>query len=497
MMKKVVIIGSGIAGATVALYLEGQADVTIICKGKQEESNSMLAQGGVAAVMPAKRLEKEQEPDNEASHVADTLSAGVFHNQKKAVEKMVHEGPRVIQDLIDLGMVFDQTLDGQLDMGLEGAHSHKRILHAGGDQTGHQLTCFVHGQLSAVKWMPNTFALDFVVEEGKVRGVSYLDADNQRQTILADDVVLASGGIGHLFQDTSNDKTITGDGIAMALRAGCDLSDMEFLQFHPSLLDGGEKVHSILISEAVRGAGAILVDENDCPIMVGRSSKLDLAPRDVVSRVVNEQIQAGHHIYLDISRVTNFSQQFPSIASYLKQNNIDFEISQRIPIKPGMHFLMGGVKTDASGHTKLGNLYAVGEVAFTGVHGANRLASNSLLEGLSFARSVADAILLDKENSSPNEQMQQVSQLSTQMHLPNRADLVKRTSDALGIIRKPKTIRQFQDWLSTFDYHTIDQTCTNRHQIETANLCLVAETIANATLARTKSLGAHYLLPEE
>ena len=256
-------------------------------------------------------------------------------------------------------------------------------------------------------------------------------------------------------------------------------------------------MHPILISEAVRGAGAILVDENDCPIMVGRSSKLDLAPRDVVSRVVNEQIQAGHQIYLDISRVTNFSQQFPAIASYLKQNNIDFETSQRIPIKPDMHFLMGGVKTDFSGHTKLGNLYAVGEVAFTGVHGANRLASNSLLEGLSFARSVADAILSDKENSSASEQVQQVTQSSTKMRLPNRADLVKRTSDALGIIRKPETIRQFQDWLSTFDYHILDQTCTNRHQIETANLCLVAETIANAALARTQSLGAHYLLPEE
>lgn len=496
-MKKVVIVGSGIAGATVALYLEGQADVTIICKGNQEDSNSMLAQGGVAAVMQAKRLEKEQEPDNEASHVADTLSAGVFHNQKKAVEKMVHEGPQVIQDLIDLGMTFDTTIDGQLNMGLEGAHSHKRILHAGGDQTGHQLTSFVHEQLSKVNWLSHTFALDFVVEEGKVRGVSYLDTNNQRQTIDADEVVLASGGIGHLFQDTSNDQTITGDGIAMAIRAGCDLSDMEFLQFHPSLLDGGKKVHSILISEAVRGAGAILVDENDCPIMVGRSSKLDLAPRDVVSRVVNEQIQAGHQIYLDISRVTNFSQQFPAIASYLKQNNIDFETSQRIPIKPDMHFLMGGVKTDFSGHTKLGNLYAVGEVAFTGVHGANRLASNSLLEGLSFARSVADAILSDKENSSASEQVQQVTQSSTKMRLPNRADLVKRTSDALGIIRKPETIRQFQDWLSTFDYHILDQTCTNRHQIETANLCLVAETIANAALARTQSLGAHYLLPEE
>lgn len=229
-MKKVVIIGSGIAGATVALYLEGQADVTIICKGKRQDSNSMLAQGGVAAVMPASCVQKGQEldSDQEACHVADTLSAGVFHNQIKAVEKMVHEGPQVIQDLIDRGMIFDRTADGRLDLGLEGAHTHKRILHAGGDQTGCQLTSFVHEQLAKVKWLPYSFALDFVLEGGQVHGVSYLDAANQRQTIVADEVVLASGGIGHLFQDTSNHATITGDGLAMALRAGCELSDMAF-----------------------------------------------------------------------------------------------------------------------------------------------------------------------------------------------------------------------------------------------------------------------------
>ena len=283
----------------------------------------------------------------------------------------------------------------------------------------------------------------------------------------------------------------------MALRAGCELSDMAFLQFHPSLLDGGEKVHPILISEAVRGAGARLVDEQDRRIMVGRSSKLDLAPRDVVSRVVNEEIQAGHQIYLDISDVANFSQQFPSIADYLRQNDLDFETSQRIPIKPGMHFLMGGVKTDFSGRTGLDHLYAVGEVAFTGVHGANRLASNSLLEGLSFAKSVAEAILSDTEMSSASHQELQVAPSTMEMFLPSRAELVKQTSDALGIVRRPETIRQFLTWLATFNYQRLDQTCTDRQQIETANLCLVAETIANAALTRTESLGAHYLLSEE
>lgn len=500
-MKKVVIIGSGVAGATVALYLQGQADVTIICKGRRQDSNSMLAQGGVAAVMPVSSSEKgqnrSQAPDTEASHVADTLSAGVFHNQKAAVEKMVHDGPRVIQDLIDQGMHFDQTADGQLDLGLEGAHSHKRILHAGGDQTGRQLTSFIHDQLTAVTWLPHAFALDFVVASGRVCGVSYLDANQQRQTIPADEVVLASGGVGHLFADTSNHATITGDGLAMAMRAGCELSDMAFLQFHPSLLDGGEKVHPILISEAVRGAGARLVDEQDRPIMVGRSSKLDLAPRDVVSRVVNEEIQAGHQIYLDISNVTNFSHQFPSIAGYLQQNGIDFETSQRIPIKPGMHFLMGGVKTDFSGRTGLDHLYAVGEVAFTGVHGANRLASNSLLEGLSFAKSVAEAILSDKSTSPASQQELQVAPSTIKMTLPSRADLVKKTSDALGIVRRPETIHQFLTWLATFNYQRLDQTCTDRQQIETANLCLVAESIAHAALARPQSLGAHYLLSEE
>ncbi|MBP6301191.1 MAG: FAD-binding protein, partial [Lactococcus sp.] len=212
---------------------------------------------------------------------------------------------------------------------------------------------------------------------------------------------------------------------------------------------------------------------------------------------VNEEIQAGHQIYLDISDVANFSQQFPSIADYLRQNDLDFETNQRIPIKPGMHFLMGGVKTDFSGRTGLDHLYAVGEVAFTGVHGANRLASNSLLEGLSFAKSVAEAILSDTEMSSASHQELQVAPSTMEMFLPSRAELVKQTSDALGIVRRPETIRQFLTWLATFNYQRLDQTCTDRQQIETANLCLVAETIANAALTRTESLGAHYLLSEE
>ncbi|MDR1606331.1 MAG: L-aspartate oxidase [Streptococcaceae bacterium] len=488
-MKKVVIIGSGIAGATTAFYLKDRAEVTILCKEKKTASNSMFAQGGVAAVL--------QDSDSEASHVYDTLSAGVFRNHKKAVEKMIHEGPKVIQELIAEGMVFDADANGQLAMGLEGAHSHKRVLHAGGDQTGRHLTSFIHSKLSAVKWIEHALAIDFVVTSGKVVGLNYLDDKNQRQTIFADYFVLATGGVGHLFAYTSNHRSITGDGLAMALRAGCQLSDMEFLQFHPSLLDGGEDIHPILISEAVRGAGARLVDETDRPIMVGYSNKLDLAPRDVVSRVVYDNIQAGHQIYLDISTVAHFTQQFPSISAYLEKNEIPFKQTQRIPIQPGMHFLMGGVKTDFSGQTNLQSLYAVGEVAFTGVHGANRLASNSLLEGLSFAKSVAEAIHQASHPTSLNIVSEQLVQKSAGLRLPERAELVAQTSASLGIIRKPAEIQAFLDWLAQYQYRVLDQSCTDRQQIETANLCLVAEQIAQAALRRKESLGAHYMIMEE
>lgn len=488
-MKKVVIIGSGIAGATVAFYLKGQAAVTILCKGRKDDSNSMLAQGGVAAVI--------RKTDSEVSHVKDTLSAGVFHNQKKAVEKMVHEGPKVIQDLIDRGMAFDRDVTGQLDMGLEGAHSQKRVLHAGGDQTGHQLTSFVHEQLTDVEWLENAFATDFLLDSGQVIGLHYLDEKNQKQTIFADEFVLASGGIGHLFKDTSNNKTITGDGLAMALRAGCRLSDMEFLQFHPSLLNGGENIHPILISEAVRGAGAILVDEDDRPIMAGRSEQLDLAPRDVVSRVVNEHIEAGHHIFLDISAVEHFEKQFPSISAYLEKNQIHFAQTKRIPIKTGMHFLMGGIQTNFSGQTGIGHLYAVGEVAFTGVHGANRLASNSLLEALSFAKSVAASISQAEQSSGLANRQDDLPQKSGKFVLPSREVLVSKASTALGIVRQPSDIKAFLAWLSGFSYQTLEATCADRSQIETANLCLVAENIARAALARRESLGAHYILSEE
>lgn len=492
-MKKVLIIGSGIAGATVAYYLKDKADVTIICKGDREASNSMLAQGGIAAVMQAS--------DRESSHVADTLSAGVFHNQKAAVVKMVHEGPKIIEELISQGMQFDLDASGQIKMGLEGAHSHHRILHAGGDQTGYAMTHFIHHQLSTVNWLEHAFVTDLIVDNGAVIGLHYLDEQQHKQSLLADELILATGGIGHLFHLTSNDATITGDGIAMALRAGCQVSDMEFLQFHPTLLDeaGSGGGQSILISEAVRGAGASLIDESGNHFMQQASSLGDLAPRDVVSRMVHAQLQAGHKIYLDVSKVADFQTQFPSISSHLKAHHINYKVTHRIPVKPGMHFLMGGVRTDSWGRTDLDHLYAVGEVAFTGVHGANRLASNSLLEGLTFAKRVAEAILLDDVVREPTLQELTeplTSQISDRFRLPSRLALMDWVSESLGIIRQPQKIKDFLAWLAQYQYLVLDQTCLVPEQIETANLCLVAETIARAALKRKESLGAHYIVRE-
>jgi L-aspartate oxidase len=277
----------------------------------------------------------------------------------------------------------------------------------------------------------------------------------------------------------------------MTIRSGGVLEDMAFLQFHPSLLAAEQ---TILISEAVRGAGASLVDEYDTPIMKSQHARGDLAPRDVVSRVVHQAIKAGHKIFLDISGVADFDKKFPTIAGFLKQNKIAYEHTQKIPIKPGMHFLMGGVKTDENGKTSLKHLYAVGEVACTGVHGANRLASNSLLEVLAFGKRTALSIIAAQEDK--NHENKRIDIATHQaFKLPERAELLNRADQALGVVRRVSSLSAFLDWLTQFQYRQFPQENISKAAVETANLCLVAEIVAQAALSQ-KTLGAHYIVSE-
>lgn len=488
-LKKIIIIGSGLAGAMVAYYLKNQVEITIITKGSKEDSNSMRAQGGVAAVLDSK--------DNFNSHINDTLSAGVNHNNRLSVEYLVKEGPEVIKELMAQGIQFDCDESGNLEFGLEGAHSFPRIIHAGGDCTGKKLTGFVQGLIkNSVEWIEFAQAYDWVIENNCVTGVRYFDRNQEVKIIQGDYFIIASGGIGQLFDFTTNHQTITGDGIAMMARIGGKLSDMAFLQFHPSLLSIDD-VQPILISEAVRGAGAKLIDESGNQIMKGQHPLGDLAPRDIVSRLVFEALKQGRKVFLDISSVENFQLKFPFISNYLDKWDVPYRKDSKIPIRPGMHFMMGGIETDLNGRTSINNLYAVGEVACTGAHGANRLASNSLLEILAFGKAAANSILQDEKQASINKSTSIMTRTPNQLILPNRQELIARVSSTLGIVRRKPEIDVLVEWLSGFQFQSIpiDESCSKK--IELANLCLVADLIARAALARKESLGAHYIILEE
>ncbi len=392
--RHMLVVGSGIAGLIAALELSRRHDVTLVTKALLADSNTRWAQGGIAVVMFA--------DDSADSHIADTLAAGAGLCDPAAVHILCTEGPERIRDLIRLGVVFDQTSSGDLARGLEAAHSKPRVLHAGGDATGLSIeTALVHAVRAShrIKVLENTFALDLVLRNGVATGLTVVDAKGVERTLDADAILLASGGAGQLYRHTTNPAVATGDGIAMALRAGAQLADVEFYQFHPTALaPTTPELEStpFLISEAVRGEGAVLLNAQGRRFMQQVHPSAELAPRDVVARGIARQmaLQQGAPVLLDITAKSSgfLAKRFPSIDAETRARNLDWS-RHPIPITPAAHYWMGGVRTDLDGRTSIPGLYAVGEVACTGVHGANRLASNSLLESLTFAWRCAHHLL--------------------------------------------------------------------------------------------------------
>lgn len=299
--ERVIIIGSGIAGCTAAFRLMHDYDVTIITKGLKEESNSMLAQGGVAAAV--------SKNDTPKKHFSDTFQAGCFHNKVLAVNQLVTNGPIVIQKLIAEGMTFDEQ-NGELSLGLEGAHQLPRILHTGGDQTGKFLTTFLQEKLTNIHWQEQKMAIEIIKQNDSAIGVHCLDKENRLHTYYGEHIILASGGLGQLFPVTTNAATISGDGLALAYRAGAKLTDMEFIQFHPTLLFLNGRCHG-LISEAVRGEGAKLIRADGSAVMTDVHPRADLAPRDIVAATLFAEIQDGNEVFLDITPIPNFEERFP------------------------------------------------------------------------------------------------------------------------------------------------------------------------------------------
>ena len=384
----VLVVGSGVAGLSAAVRLAkaGGLEVGVLTKGDLEQSTTRWAQGGIAAVLAG-------DEDSTDLHLADTLRAGAGLCDEQAVRVLVEEGARSVYELISLGAVFDRVPDGALSRAREGGHSTARVLHAGGIATGAEVERALVSAVreSAAAILEQWFALDLVVESGRCAGVLALDPLGVVRRVEASHVVLSSGGAGQLFAVTTNPREATGDGVAMALRAGLPVADLEFVQFHPTALHHPAMPRPLL-SEALRGHGAVLRDGK------GERFVEELAPRDVVSRAIARTLAAegSDHVYLDATGLEEFARRFPTIQVALDEVGLDPRVDW-LPVAPAAHYLSGGVLVDLDGATALPGLWAAGEVACTGVHGANRLASNSLLEGMVFGARCVDAILSGRD----------------------------------------------------------------------------------------------------
>lgn len=481
-MARVVVVGTGIAGLITAYRASASHEVVLVTKSELAESNTKYAQGGIAAALFA--------DDSVASHVEDTLRAGAGLCDPAAVEVLCSEGPGRVRDLMALGVEFDR-INGELARGHEAAHSARRVIHAGGDATGLAIEVALLRAVRAlaVEVHEYTFMRDLVVDgsgiDRRVTGVQVIDALGMSRTIEADVVVLASGGAGQLYRHTTNPRVTTGDGVAAAWRAGAVLADVEFYQFHPTAL---AVTGNPLVSEAVRGDGAVLLDEHGHRFMLDIHPDGELAPRDVVARGIARAMaaQGGRPIMLDATALGRdyLTERFPGITQTCLDNGIDWA-TEPVPVTPAAHYWMGGISTDLFGRTSLRGLFAVGEAARTGVHGANRLASNSLLESLVFAWRAAD--VLDSPAAVPEFGVTEPVSLVESGDVPvERAELQELMWSLVGLERDAPglsvALSQLAGW--TVIGESVED-------CETRNLLDLARIVARSALAREESRGAH------
>ncbi|MCL7365083.1 MULTISPECIES: L-aspartate oxidase [Streptomyces] len=390
----VVVVGSGVAGLTAALRCEAAGLTTVVVtKARLDDGSTRWAQGGIAAALG--------EGDTPEQHLDDTLVAGAGLCDEEAVRTLVTEGPDAVRRLIATGAHFDESTGGGLALAREGGHHRRRIAHAGGDATGAEISRALVEAVRArgLRTVENALVLDLLTDdEGRTAGVTlHVMGEGQHDgvgAVHAPAVVLATGGMGQVFSATTNPSVSTGDGVALALRAGAEVSDLEFVQFHPTVLFLGPDAEGQqpLVSEAVRGEGAHLVDADGVRFMLGQHELAELAPRDIVAKAITRRMQeqGAEHMYLDARHfgADMWEHRFPTILAACRAHGID-PVTEPVPVAPAAHYASGGVRTDAHGRTTVPGLYACGEVACTGVHGANRLASNSLLEGLVYAERIA------------------------------------------------------------------------------------------------------------
>jgi L-aspartate oxidase len=475
------VVGSGVAGLHTAWRASEGGDVMVVTKRSLFDSATAYAQGGIAAALGA--------GDSPELHRQDTLAAGAALCDAKAVEVLVEEGPARVRELATAGAHFDLEPGGNFKLGKEAAHSRRRIVHAHGDQTGAEVARTLIKRVKEsekIEVLEKTRILELIVENGVCYGARAA-VSGKAVDIIADATVLATGGCGQLFRYTTNPQVATGDGFAIAHRAGAKLADMEFVQFHPTALETPENPLQ-LISEAVRGEGAVLLNEAHERFMLKRHKQAELAPRDVVAREIFREKAGDRKVYLDATSLgASFEKRFPGIFSICRARGIDPR-TDLIPVTPAAHYMMGGIVTDLRGRASLGGLYACGEVSRTGVHGANRLASNSLLEGLVFAERVArDMLETKKAGTPPRKREWRVPALRDRGAAQVAADDIRQIMwEHCGIDRSAKGLRLGLDKLTEIQFRLPEGATEEANMVETALL------IADAALLRKESRGGHY-----
>ena len=490
-----IIVGSGIAGLYSSLLANELGSVLILTKGSIEDCNTRHAQGGIAAAIGKN--------DSADLHFKDTISAGDGLCDPEVVRILSDEAADRISDLIKFGVYFD-TLNGEIALTKEAAHSIPRVLHAGGDATGEHIEVALSRQvrLSSIEVLEYCLATQIIVDNNTVKGIKAIDCNTGLiEEYLCTFVILATGGAGRLFKYTTNSAIATGDGNALAFRAGAELTDMEFFQFHPTALRI-PGVPPFLISEAVRGEGGILRDINNYHFMPDYASEADLAPRDVVSRSILYQMKKTEtdRVFLDVTHLSSraVTTRFPNIYRFCLDSGIDIT-KKLIPVAPAAHYFMGGIKVNAWGETNISGLFAAGETACAGVHGANRLASNSLLEVVVFSKRILERTsdLLKKHSSISG--YERISNIY--LHLGPRKIVVNSPNlnlsnlqallwDKVGIIRSGEHLSEAADILYTWEHYL--PLSTDRPSYELANMVLNARLMTEAALMRKESRGAHF-----
>jgi len=476
----VVVVGAGIAGLMTALKL-APLEVAVICKERLGTgAATQWAQGGIAAAVGP--------DDSPALHSLDTRRAGAGLSDEIVVDILTRDAPARIEELLDLGAHFDRARTGELALGLEAAHNRRRIVKAGGDATGEEILRTLIAAVRNAKWITvyeDVIADDLIGQDERVVGIWAHHKNGGSVNVLARATILATGGLGQVYARTTNPSQATGDGVAMAARAGATLADMEFVQFHPTAIDIGTDPMP-LATEALRGEGATLVLSDGERFMEAEHPNAELAPRDVVARAIYRQLGQGHPTYLDARKAVgaNFPQRFPTAFSACIAAGIDPRV-QLIPIAPAAHYHMGGIAVDRWGRTSLPGLWACGEASATGIHGANRLASNSLLEAVVYASRVAD----DVKAQSPVA-IQHIAAAAPPLPTATRPEarivsaLRKQMYEHVGVVRVASGIENVLDTIARFESEAIET--------RTRNLLTVANLIATAALERTESRGSHF-----